>query len=64
MAVTDRFWRVTLKLPHGAVMMFSVTGATRHDAAAATFYHLLHHGPPPGKISDIKLLQQAHHVKS
>jgi hypothetical protein len=63
MAVTDRFWRVTLKLSHGAVMMFSVTGATRQDAAAAMFHHLLGNGPAPSKISDIKMHQQAHHVK-
>jgi hypothetical protein len=63
MAVTDQFWRVTLRLPHGAVMIFSVTGATRRDAAAAMFLHLLHHGPAPSKISDIKLWQQASRVK-
>jgi hypothetical protein len=44
-------------------MIFSVTGATRRDAAAAMFLHLLHHGPAPSKISDIKLWQQASRVK-
>jgi hypothetical protein len=64
MAVTDRFWRVTLRLPNGAVMMFSVTGPTRTHAAGALFLLLHNHFPEPVRIQDITMTEQVSCAKS
>jgi hypothetical protein len=62
---TDRYWRVTLTWANGAIMMFSVTGATRPAAAGEVFHRLMFEGPPGWvwRLQDIRLSEQVHHVK-